>query len=479
MRLPSSYHSLWQSFWSEFDEQPRVQGSRGASRPRPELDRITERVAPTSIHPTPDISSFALVAASTAVDYSTYFPAPTSVVAPPPEAETASLPPNIPYAPLVEAVASLDTGSYALPTGAEEACSAVAESIFPNPLAEPAPMPQPTPLAPSPGSAIDATNTQAGNAGGSVSLMTSTTQAMPTPPPAPIPPMPPPIVPPPTTLPMPPVANADAYTVCGGTLAVSASSGLLANDFSPTGQPMTVMLVGQARFGSVALAADGSFAYTVAPGLNVTDSFAYQVSAGGLISNVATVTLTDIGTAPAVLPPTLANPGGQTSNTGVPVSLQLVGSSPEGNPLAYSVVGLPSGLAVDSSTGLISGSIYHSAALTNAVTATVTDTVTGLTGSQGFNWAVTPSTHPPTLDPIPDWVNSAGDAVYLPVNGNDVDGNPLTYTATGLPGGIATDPATGNITGTIATNAYRTTPYQVTVTVSDGTLGARHKERRR
>ena len=171
-------------------------------------------------------------------------------------------------------------------------------------------------------------------------------------------------------------------------------------------------------------------------------------------------------------PPVLANPGAQANNTGEPVSLQLSTSSPEGNPLSYSAVGLPSGLAINPDQGTISGLIDHSASLTNAVTVTTTDTVTGLSASQSFAWAVTPTSHAATLDPIGDQTNVAGDVVDLTVNGNSVDGTPLTYTSTGLPSGLVMDPLTGRITGTIAKTAYSPTPYQVAVIASNGTLSA-------
>ena len=229
---------------------------------------------------------------------------------------------------------------------------------------------------------------------------------------------------------------------------------------------MTASIVQYAGHGMLGLNSDGSFTYYPYNGYTGTDTFTYQAYANGVASNVATVTLTVVG------PPSLANPGYQANNTGEPVSVQLAGNSPEGNPLAYSGTGLPSGLTVDPDTGEIYGSINHSANLSNPVTVTVTDTVTGQTATQSFIWAVTPTSHAPTLDPIDDQANAAGDTVYLAVNGNSVDGSPLTYSATGLPGGTAIEPGTGVITGTIATNAYGLTPYQVTVTVSDGTSSA-------
>jgi 6-phosphogluconolactonase (cycloisomerase 2 family) len=68
-------------------------------------------------------------------------------------------------------------------------------------------------------------------------------------------------------------------------------SGVLANDSDPSGAPMTAALVSGPAHGSLALHADGTFAYTPSSGFHGTDSFTYQAVAGGLSSAPATVTL--------------------------------------------------------------------------------------------------------------------------------------------------------------------------------------------
>ena len=52
---------------------------------------------------------------------------------------------------------------------------------------------------------------------------------------------------------------------------------------------------------------------------------------------------------------------------------------------------------------------------------------------------------------------------------NDVDVEPLTYTATGLPPGLSLNPTTGLITGTLPADASQMGPYTVVVTAFDGT----------
>jgi acetylxylan esterase len=82
----------------------------------------------------------------------------------------------------------------------------------------------------------------------------------------------------------------------------------------------------------------------------------------------------------------VTNPGSQTSTTGTAASLQVKATdSAAGQTLAYSAAGLPAGLSISSSTGLISGTPTTQG--TSTVTVTATDT-TGAAGSATFTWTV-------------------------------------------------------------------------------------------
>jgi Putative Ig domain len=86
---------------------------------------------------------------------------------------------------------------------------------------------------------------------------------------------------------------------------------------------------------------------------------------------------------------TVTNPGNQTGTVGTPVSLQIQATdSASGQTLTYSATGLPAGLSINSSSGLISGT--PTTAGTSNVTVTATDT-TGATGSASFTWAISSS----------------------------------------------------------------------------------------
>ncbi|MEU1530918.1 putative Ig domain-containing protein [Streptomyces fagopyri] len=82
---------------------------------------------------------------------------------------------------------------------------------------------------------------------------------------------------------------------------------------------------------------------------------------------------------------TVTAPGNQSTTTGGSVSLQISASDSAGATLTYSASGLPTGLSINSSTGLISGTA--STAGTYSTTVTATDS-TGATGSASFTWTV-------------------------------------------------------------------------------------------
>ncbi|MEZ0091154.1 putative Ig domain-containing protein [Streptacidiphilus sp. EB129] len=93
------------------------------------------------------------------------------------------------------------------------------------------------------------------------------------------------------------------------------------------------------------------------------------VGGGGTTSNTVTVT----------------NPGTQTGTVGTAASLQVSASDSGSSALTYSATGLPAGLSINASTGLITGT--PSAAGTSSVTVKATDT-TSASGSTTFSWTV-------------------------------------------------------------------------------------------
>ena len=86
---------------------------------------------------------------------------------------------------------------------------------------------------------------------------------------------------------------------------------------------------------------------------------------------------------------TVTSPGSQTATVGTGVSLPISASdSASGQTLSYSASGLPAGLSINSTTGVISGT--PTAAGSDTVTVTASDS-TGASGSATFSWTVNPA----------------------------------------------------------------------------------------
>lgn len=195
----------------------------------------------------------------------------------------------------------------------------------------------------------------------------------------------------------------------------------------------------------------------------VTLTFSLSVS-DGAASDSDTVDVTVNPPAPTNNAPVLAAIGNQSSDVGATVSLTTGASDADGDSLTFSASGLPSGLAIDSSTGAITGTLSASAN-TYSVTVSVTDGTDS--DSETFNWTVVQPNRAPVMGAIGDQTDDENATVSLSTGATDADGDTLTYTASGLPGGLSINSSTGQITGTISGSAGS---YSVTVTASDGSL---------
>jgi Putative Ig domain/PLD-like domain len=163
----------------------------------------------------------------------------------------------------------------------------------------------------------------------------------------------------------------------------------------------------------------------------------------------------------------IISPGSLTTATGTAVNYQVQAIDTATGTLSYSASGLPTGLSISSSTGVISGTA--SKAGTYTVTLTGKDS-SGPSGSASFTWTVGSggSSGGNTVSVTSPGAQSTavGAAVSLPVKATDsASGQTLTYSASGLPGGLSISSSTGTISGTPTTAGS----YSVTVTATDTT----------
>ena len=143
----------------------------------------------------------------------------------------------------------------------------------------------------------------------------------------------------------------------------------------------------------------------------------------------------------------LADPGDQTNDDGASVSLPLTATTATGDTLTFGASGLPTGLSIDGGTGLISGTIDPAADAGGPYAVTVTATNSDAFDSQSFTWNVN---NPISINPVGDQTNAVGDSASLAVSATTATGDPLTYSASGLPAGLSINASTGLISGTVA-----------------------------
>ncbi len=191
---------------------------------------------------------------------------------------------------------------------------------------------------------------------------------------------------------------------------------------------------------------------------------------------IAGSTFTDSGTgtvhaAPNGEPTFNQNLGNRTDPENAGITLSAAATDPDGDDLTYAATGLPTGLSIDSGTGLITGTIAFTAASGSPwnVSITVRDGAT-VDDTDTFTWTVTNVNRNPTFNQnLPDRTDPEDASIALSAAATDPDLDPLTYAATGLPTGLSIDTGTGIITGTIAAGAAGGSPWHVEVTVRDGT----------
>lgn len=229
-----------------------------------------------------------------------------------------------------------------------------------------------------------------------------------------------------------------AYTVIGGTSAVAPMWAALLASTSVKQFANTVLYSAwQVNPKIVHDITSGSEGFPAGPGWD---------PASGLGSPNGSLLLPILSGNPGTNTITITTVGNQTGTVGTAISLQIQATdSASGQTLTYIATGLPTGLAVNSATGLITG--IPTVAGTSSVTVTVTD-ITGASGSTTFSWTIAGTKNTITVTNPGTQSSAVGATINLQIQATDsTPSQILTYSATGLPMGLAITPSTGNISG--------------------------------
>ncbi len=166
--------------------------------------------------------------------------------------------------------------------------------------------------------------------------------------------------------------------------------------------------------------------------------------------------------------PVITSSGTANATVGSAFSYQITS---ENGPYSFAASGLPSGLTVNASTGLITGT----PTATGTSTVTLSGTNWGGTGSK--NLALTIAKSAPSAPVITSATTASGTVGKTFAYTITASNSPTSYGATGLPAGLTVNTSTGVISGTptaqgvstvtvSATNAGGTGSATLTVTVS-------------
>jgi hypothetical protein len=148
----------------------------------------------------------------------------------------------------------------------------------------------------------------------------------------------------------------------------------------------------------------------------------------------------------------------QANSVGDTVSLPVTATTTVG-PIVYSATGLPDGLTIDPTSGVITGTPTTE----QTVTVTLTATSSTIADSLSFTWTISPApvaasiTSGPPPDATIDWPYD------FTVTATGLPTPTFSITAGALPPGLTLDPSSGAISGTPTTAGS----YRFTVTASN------------
>jgi len=172
-------------------------------------------------------------------------------------------------------------------------------------------------------------------------------------------------------------------------------------------------------------------------------------------------------------PPVIDAIGDRTDVEGANIDIPVHASDPDGDPVTLTAEHLPPGITLVSreTEYALVGTLARDSAGTHAPLLRANDG--SRTTTLTFSWTVLDITIP-TIDNPGFQGNNEGNVISLWVFARDRSGDPVTFSATGLPPGLTIDPIAfplfggAAISGTVDPHAGSGSPYTVTVTATDG-----------
>ena len=234
----------------------------------------------------------------------------------------------------------------------------------------------------------------------------------------------------------------------------------------PEGEPLEFSASGLP--GGLALnATTGVITGTLANDASQSAPFSITITATDAMFDTVATTFALVVTNPAPVTTGLAAQNA-TDGTAVSIDTGPSFSDPDGDALSFSAAGLPGGLAIDPATGAITGSLPNDTSATSpfAVIVTATD-AQGASVDASFTLTVTNPEPVTTGIAAQTDIDGATVSIAAGPSFSDPDGDALSFSAAGLPGGLAIDPATGAITGSLPNDTSATSPFAVIVTATD------------
>lgn len=161
---------------------------------------------------------------------------------------------------------------------------------------------------------------------------------------------------------------------------------------------------------------------------------------------------------------TMTRPADQTRQIGAPITPIPIITAGGFGTKRFTAIGLPNGISIDAQTGVLSGT-----PLTENQSTFITVTAADDSGSASvsFFWTSQPGLY--IVFMFRQTVN-VNVPVSIQIQAPYTYGGTLTFSATDLPPGLSINPATGLITGTVASGVEITSPFvSSNVSVTDGT----------